>query len=285
MILQTTFEALSSGKRLRVARLGSGPPLLCLHGYPENLQIFCELLPRLAPRFEAIAMDWPGLGQSDAWPGGATPTHLAGRLLTLLDAWGIARVTLLATDMGGQPALAFAALHPERVERLIIMNSLAFGDAETSWEIQVLRKYGANRFFLRRFPGLVFGRCERTFLPRGIELPADLRNDLWGSFARGAVRAFIVKMCAGYEGTLAKLPALYGQIACPTLVLWGADDKHFPPVQAQRLHAAIAGSTLSILPGARHWMMWYRAEEVAREILAFVEQPIGAGGSPQASTS
>jgi pimeloyl-ACP methyl ester carboxylesterase len=279
-MLATTIETLADGKRLRVARMGSGPPLLCLHGYPENLQIFCELLPRLAGRFEATAVDWPGMGESDAWPGGATPKHLAGRLLRLLDAWGIARVTLVATDMGGQPALAFAALHPDRIERLVVMNSLAFGDAATSWEIRLLREYGLNRFFLRSLPGLVFGRAERTFLPGGTRLPDELRRDLQASFARADVRAFIIKMCAGYQGTLADLPALYAQITCPTLVLWAADDKHFPPVQATRLHEAIRGSTLSIVPEARHWMMWYLAGEIAARILAFSGVPGGDGAFP-----
>ncbi|MEP7122070.1 MAG: alpha/beta hydrolase [Byssovorax sp.] len=267
-MLATAIETLPDGKRLRVARLGQGPALLCLHGYPENLQIFCELLPRLAERYQAIAVDWPGMGESDAWPGGATPRHLAKRLLRLLDAWGIERVTLVATDMGGQPALMFAALYPERIDRLVVMGSLAFGDAATSWEIRLLREYGLNRFFLKRFPGLVFGRAERTFLPRGVRLPDELRRDLQASFARDDVRAFIVKMCAGYQGTLADLPALYAKITCPTLVLWAAEDKHFPPVQATRLHEAIPGSTLTIVPGARHWMMWYLAEVVASEILA-----------------
>lgn len=269
MILPTSLETLPSGKRLRVARLGEGPPLLCLHGYPENLQIYCELLPRLAARFNAIAVDWPGLGRSDPWPGGATPAHMAERILALLDAWAIERVTLVATDMGGQPALAFAALHPDRTERIVVMSSLAFGDSDTSWEIRALREYGLNRLFLRNFPRLVFARAERTFLPRGVRLPEDLREDLWTSFARPEVREFIVKMCAGYQGKLSGLPSLYEKIRCPTLVLWAEEDKHFPPVQAERLHATISGSTLSILPGARHWMLWYRAAEVAERILAF----------------
>jgi pimeloyl-ACP methyl ester carboxylesterase len=277
-MLETTIETLEGGRRLRVARLGSGPPLLCLHGYPENLQIFCELLPRLATRFQAIAVDWPGMGRSDPWPGGTTPKHLAERIRALLDAWGIERVTLLGTDMGGQPALAFAAAYPERTAGLLVMNSLVFGDADTSWEIRVLREYGLNRAILRRLPRIVFARAERTFLPRGTRLPEDLRRDLWESFREDAVRAFIVKMCAGYEGTLAKLPELYGAITCPTLILWGEDDRHFPPVQAEMLHQRIAGSTLSILPGARHWMIWYRAEEVAARILAFAD---GAAPTPE----
>src|SRR5207244_901184 len=62
LMLPTTFETVAGGRRLRVARLGSGPPLLLLHGYPDNLQVWCELAPRLAESFEVIALDWPGMG-------------------------------------------------------------------------------------------------------------------------------------------------------------------------------------------------------------------------------
>ena len=88
MLLATTTEMLPNGRRLRVARLGSGPALVLLHGYPENLQIWCGLAPALADRFTVIAFDWPGMGYSDAWPGGATPFHMADRLLALLDCLG-----------------------------------------------------------------------------------------------------------------------------------------------------------------------------------------------------
>src|SRR4051794_8584017 len=158
-MIPTTFQTLPDGRRLRVARLGSGPPLVLLHGYPDNLQIWCELAPRLADRFSVIAFDWPGMGYSDTWPGGATPTHQAQRLLTLLDGWGIERAGLVGLDMGGQPALAFAALYPDRVRQLAVMNALVFGDEETSWEIRLLRRFGWNRFVLRHLPRLVFWRA------------------------------------------------------------------------------------------------------------------------------
>ncbi len=233
------------------------------------MQIWCELAPRLAERFRVIAFDWPGMGSSDAWPGGATPMHLADRLLALLDAWRIDRATVVGLDMGGQPALAFAARYPERLSRLVVMNSLVFGDEATSWEIRILRRFGWNRFLLRYLPRLVFWRAEWTFLPRGVRLPGDLRADLWERFRRREVRQYVAKMCAGYQGTLPKLPDLYAQVRCPTLVLWGGRDKHFPPVQAERLHTAIAGSRLAVLPNAGHWMAWDRAEEVARQVLDF----------------
>ena len=87
-----------------------------------------------------IAPDWPGLGYSEAWPGGR-PLPQADRLLALLDAWGFDRVSLAGLDMGGQPALAFAARIPT-ASSPVVMNSLVQWDEATSWEIQVLRRFG-----------------------------------------------------------------------------------------------------------------------------------------------
>jgi pimeloyl-ACP methyl ester carboxylesterase len=272
MLLATTTLTAPGGRCLRVARLGGGPPLVLLHGYPDNLQIWCELAPKLADRFTVIAPDWPGMGYSDAWPGGATPFHMADRLLVLLDLWGLDRVALAGLDMGGQPALTFAARHPDRVSHLVVMNSLVQWDEATSWEIRVLRRFGWNRLILRRLPGVVFRRAERTFLPPGVQLPLDLRADFWTAFRRPEVRAFIAKMCSGYQGTLPRLPELYRTITTPTLILWAGRDKHFPIAHAERLHAAIPNSHLQVLRDAEHWMPWYLATELASPIGAFLAQ-------------
>ncbi len=255
------------GRRLRVARVGSGPPLVLLHGYPDNLQLFCELAPRLAQRFTVIAFDWPGTGESDEWPGGTTPQHVAERLRALLDAWGLARVSVLGLDMGGQPALVLAARHPERVERLCVMNSLVMPRRDTSWEIRLLRRYRWNERLIRWLPRLVFLRAERTSLPQGVRLPRELRADLWRAFRRPQVRRFVSRMCGGYQGSLPRLPELYSTIRCPTLVLWGERDRHFPPVHARDLHQAIPGSRLALVPGGEHWMAWQAAAAVASRFL------------------
>ena len=55
-MLATVVQKLSSGRLLRIARVGSGPPVVLLHGYPDNLQIWSELAMRLANQFEVIGL-------------------------------------------------------------------------------------------------------------------------------------------------------------------------------------------------------------------------------------
>lgn len=129
--------------------------MVLLHGYPENLQVWHRLAPLLAEQFEVVAFDWPGMGYSDEWTGGATPL-MAKRMVSIFDELRIEKPIIVGMDMGGQPALVFAATFPDRSERLVVMNSLVFGDEKTSWEIHLLRKYEFNRFALRYLPRIIF---------------------------------------------------------------------------------------------------------------------------------
>jgi pimeloyl-ACP methyl ester carboxylesterase len=265
-----TSSEMHGGRKLRVARLGGGPPVILLHGYPDNLQVWSELAPRLAAHSEVIAFDWPGMGYSEAWSGGATPFDFARRLHTLMDGWKIEKAAIIGHDMGGQPALAFAAEHPDRISRLVVMNSLVIWDEKTSWEIALLRKFGWNRVLLERLPRAVFFRAIRTFLPRGYKLGAELRSDLWESFQRPEVRKFVVRMCAGYQGTLPRLKQLYPGIRTPSLFLWAERDKHFPVNHARKLAEVVPGAKLEIVPRAGHWMALNLAEDISARVLRFL---------------
>ncbi|SDX62732.1 alpha/beta fold hydrolase [Hymenobacter psychrophilus] len=268
-MLDTTLETVQ-GHRVRVARLGQGEAVVLLHGYPDNLQVFSRIAPALAVDKQVIAFDWPGQGNSAAWPGGVTPVVLARHLLTLLDAWGLPKIHLLGQDMGGQPALVFAAAYPERIHSLVVMNCLADGNTSTSWEIRWLRRFGLNKRLLRHLPWLVFQRAVHTFLPWGRPgLSAALQREMWQTFRQPAVREVVVRMCAGYEAQLPRLPARYQQVQCPTLILWGEKDKHFPPSQARFLAAQIPHGQLEIIPGAWHWMVLAQADEVVARIRKF----------------
>jgi pimeloyl-ACP methyl ester carboxylesterase len=272
-MLQTAMET-HAGRKVRVARIGSGPAVILLHGYPDNLQIWSDLASRVATKFEVFAFDWPGMGRSETWPGGATPFDMARRLLSLMDDWDVQRAALVGHDMGGQPALAFAAEHPERVSHLMVINSLVIWDEKTSWEIALLRKFGWNRILLERLPHAVFFRAIRTFLPADYELSPELRSDLWDTFQRPEVRRFVVRMCAGYQGTLPRLKQLYPSIRTPSLFLWGGRDKHFPVAHAKTLAAMVPGAKLEEIPEAGHWMVLNLADEVSVRILRFLGTPI-----------
>jgi pimeloyl-ACP methyl ester carboxylesterase len=243
--------------------------VLLLHGYPESLQIFSRLAPLLAASHHVIALDWPGMGASEAWSGGASPIHMAERLIRLMDHWELERADLVAMDMGGQPALVAAAEYPDRVRRLVVMNSLVLWDEATSLEIRFLRKHGFNRFVIERFPRLVFRRAERTFLVASRLLP-ELRAELWSHFRRIDVRRFVSRMCAGYQGLLPKLPSYYERIRLPTTILWGSQERHFPVAHAERLHALVPGSALAVVDGGGHWMVWERAGDVAARVHAAI---------------
>jgi pimeloyl-ACP methyl ester carboxylesterase len=269
---------LRAGHFVRVARLGEaardaqvdGYPLVCLHGYPDSLQIWSKLAPLLADRRQVFAFDWPGLGRSSDWPGGSAPSDLAKQLGDILDELGLARVDLCGIDMGGQPALVFAAQPQPRVRKLIVMNSLVLGQAATSWEISLLRKLPLNRFLLLRCPRLVFKRALATLLPPGRILDREVESDFWSCFCQRSVREKVVQMCLDYERQLQLLPSLYPTIRCPTLVLWSEFDKHFPVVQGQQLAALIPNGKFEVLAGCRHWAPLTDAQAMADRLNAFL---------------
>lgn len=269
-LLPTETLDFGNGETLRVARLGAGPPLLLLHGYPGNLQIFCRLAPLLAEDYAVIALDWPGMGYSSAWKGGTAPLQLAKRLCKILDFLGLEKVNLLGQDMGGQPVLAFAERYPERVGKVLVLNSLLQWDVGTSWEIRVLRKLRFNVLLLRYFPRLVFWRACRTFFSGGTRLTPAAKTDLWEAFSQKPVREYIIRMCFGYEAQLPRLPQRYAKIAAPVLFLWGEKGKHFPLRHAKATLEQVKNGRLVVLSAAPHWMVYQNSGLVADAIRKFL---------------
>jgi pimeloyl-ACP methyl ester carboxylesterase len=267
-LLATSTLTLADGIEVRHAQIGSGPPVVMTHGYPDNLQIWSRVARNLASGFTVHAFDWPGLGHSPPFLGGATPFHLAAQLEAVLDAIGAERAHLVGLDMGTQPALVFAARHPDRVDRLVATNALVVHDAPTSWDIRVMRDGKWNARMLR-IPHLVFARARYTFLPRGVPLTADVRADLWDGFRRPATRERLMRMSAGYQASLPRLPAEYRSVAAPVLALWGERDAHFPPAQADTLAELEPGSRVEIVPAGPHWMAWSHPEVVSARLREF----------------
>jgi len=123
-IRHDTLEA--NGARLHFARAGSGPPLVLLHGWPEFWLTWEPVMARLAGRFDLIAPDLRGFGDSpkpDEGPSDrAGPEVHAADLLALLDHLGLERVGIASHDVGALVAQTFALAHPERLTRLFFFD-------------------------------------------------------------------------------------------------------------------------------------------------------------------
>ena len=110
----------AGGLRQHAVIGGDGPPLLLVHGWPENWYAWRLLMPALARDFQVIAVDQRGIGLTDKPEDGYDTGTLAGDLVALMDALGHQRFAVVGHDTGLIIGYALAADHPERVERLAI---------------------------------------------------------------------------------------------------------------------------------------------------------------------
>lgn len=107
--------------RLHAVVGGDGPPLLLVHGWPETWYAWRHLMPVLARDFTVIAVDQRGIGLSDKPAGGYDTGTQARDLIALMDALGHERFAVVGHDTGFAIGYALAADHPERVERVALL--------------------------------------------------------------------------------------------------------------------------------------------------------------------
>ena len=110
----------AGGLRQHVVIGGDGPPLLLVHGWPENWYQYRALMPALARDFTVIAVDQRGMGLTEKPNSGYDSATLANDLVALMDALGHERFSVVGLDTGMVISYALAADHPERVARLVV---------------------------------------------------------------------------------------------------------------------------------------------------------------------
>jgi pimeloyl-ACP methyl ester carboxylesterase len=107
---------------MHVTEVGEGPPLLLLHGWPQDGSMWDPLIEPLATSRRVLVPDLRGFGRSDAPRGSYAKHELVSDVLALLDAEGIDRATVVGHDWGGWTAWLLALEHPERVERFAALD-------------------------------------------------------------------------------------------------------------------------------------------------------------------
>jgi len=252
-------------KPVNVMDLGEGPPLVFVHGLSGSWPNWLEQLPVFATDHRVIAMDLPGFGHSPMPAERITISAHARMLDGLLEALGVSAATLVGNSMGGFISAELAIAFPERVERLVLVSAAGIsthgrGDVERVVPSlrrveRVLAAYtawmAARSDTVARRPGLrnaTFGLVTRH--------PSRLDAALVAEQLRGAGKpGFMQALQANLEYPIRER---LGEIACPTLIVWGDEDRLITVRDADVFEQLIPSSRKVIFENTGHMAMLER---------------------------
>lgn len=259
------------GMNVHYRRTGQGDPILLLHDAGSSLHTWAAWTDSLSPDYQVISVDLPGFGLTGAHSRGSYSGFMyAGFLEKFADSLGLRTFHLAGNGLGAQVAWFFAAEHPERIRKLMLLDAPGFEKKPANWLAWLARAPIINSILHKITP--------RQFVRLGLEdLYADdsLVSDSlvarhFELFLRpGARKAFTDRA----QVTENNPPALdfIEKIACPTLILWGAEDTSISPENAYSFHKKIRGSDLKIYENTGHWPQEEMPAQSVRDVRAFLE--------------
>ncbi len=266
-----------AGANLHYRDEGQGSPILLLHGTAASLHTWDGWASVLSKKHRVLRLDLPGFGltgrnQTDTY----TIAYYSDLVGQFMDRLGVDKAHIAGSSLGGQIAYDFAATHPERVQKLILISptgvtnandkniSIPFRLAQTP----VLReslKYITPRFIVENSLKEVYGDDSRLS-----EEAVTLSHDLL--LHKGNREAFILRMNTVDAANLSKL----AQVQAPTLILWGEADAWIPVTNAARFLQDIKGAKLKTYAGAGHIPMEELPQETVNDALIFLGSEVVA---------
>lgn len=270
------------GLRMHVVTAGHGPPLLLLHGAPQNHLVWAGLIGRYAEHYRVVCPDLRGAGWTDAPGRGYDPASLVADLKRLMAVHHITRARVVAHDWSAVVAFLLATDEPGLIERLVI---LSIPDLFVRPDARVLRLLISGWFNLvlplpvvgplavRRWPRLVDHMQSLTGSARaGSPLPyADVDRLLLRHPARAR------DLCRLYRATI--VPVLVGLVlgryrrrylAVPTLQLIGQEDPAALLMRMGRYPGRAAALESQTIPGAGHFLVDEAPDEVFERSMRFL---------------
>lgn len=254
---------------------GAGVPIVLLHGFPDSLHLYDQLMPRLPDR-PVVRFDFLGWGSSDKPPGYPyTADNQTGDLAAVVDHLGLDTVVLVAHDASGPPAIDWALAHPHRVSALILLNTyyhlivgLRRPPAIALYSTPLVRV--AARAAVRRWPELdrrLYAWQVGTFI-RDARLRATVVPRLYEQFP--AARPAFWRLNDDLIGTVwsrrRRVPDLR-RFDRPVRVVFGARDRYLNPTVARRFADAFPTAELHLLPDAGHYVQVDDPQRTAELIL------------------
>jgi len=266
-----------------VAKIGTGRPLLLLHGWPEFWLSWEPVMTRLASRFTLYAPDLRGFGDSDKPAGPHGPGQHAQDMLALMDALGLQQAGVVGHDVGGGLMQPMARAAPDRIAGLFFFDFLYPGIGPRMGEPERLNNIwyqsfnqldiapvmiGASRESCRAYFGYLLKHWSHRKHAFDDVLEAYVDNflkpgNLAGGFAyyRGA-HAGRIRMLKGEAPRLAP-------IDLPTCVRWAEHDPLFPYAWTDRLGETFSNLDLAMFGDVGHFAHREDPDRAAKEIAAF----------------
>jgi pimeloyl-ACP methyl ester carboxylesterase len=280
--------------RCRTAGRPGAPLLVFLHGFPEGAFVWDELLRHFGPRYRCVAPNLRGYDGSSA-PAEVEAyraRHLIGDIVALVDQLGGPLEALVAHDWGGAVAWNFAVLHPQKLKRLVIINSphpaTFVRDLKTNPAQQAASAYMtflcrpdaqallAADDYARMWPFFASppGTTGGGWLTDAVK---DQYRAVWDHGLRGPLnyyRASPVRPATPQDQTLMQVqfPPEAVTVRVPTLVVWAEADRALLPGLIDGIDEFVPKLTLVRVPQATHWIIHEQPALIARQIDAFLSQ-------------
>ncbi|MDA0704420.1 MAG: alpha/beta hydrolase [Proteobacteria bacterium] len=252
--------------------LGKGEPVVLLHGIPTWSYLYHDVIPLLAEEVWVLAPDFLGHGFSDRRDRFDRSLRAQTRMvLAFLDALGIERATIVGHDTGGGVALIMGVEHPARIARLVLSNVVAYD----SWPIDDMIALG-NPEWRAKLPAEI-AEFVSSGLPDGLHnaerMTEEFRAGIVAPYSdeEGAISLIRNASALNTNHTTALMDR-HGEIAAPTLCLWGVHDPWQTIRDGERLAKEIPDARLVRQENASHWIPQDTPEDFAREILAFLRE-------------
>ncbi len=259
-----------NGLRLRYRDWGGrGRPLLALHGSAAHAHWWDPVAPLLSGHLRVLALDWRGHGRSQ-WP--RPPAYgtedFAADLLGVITRLHLDDVVLAGHSMGGHTALAFAAWHPESIERLVVLDARPMSNRTRVIELQAPGSH-ARVEFATRVAALRRFRLSppETIAPRSI-LDAVGRQGV----QRLAPGRWVYRFDPACQRTRVPVDAwpLLPRISAPTLIVRGEGSSVLSREVAERMTKAIPAARLEEIPDVYHHLTLDAPTALAGCLLAWL---------------
>jgi pimeloyl-ACP methyl ester carboxylesterase len=271
----------AGGVRLHYAEAGSGEPVVCVHGWPQNWWEWRGIIPGLAERYRVICPDLRGFGWSDSPPRGYEKEQFAVDVAALLDSLGLRQVRLIAHDWGGVAGFILCVRRPDLVRQYLALNTghlwprmegRRVPDLRRFWYQWVISAPVIGRLAVQRLARLPGSQSYRVTGSNSAWSEEDTRIFL-GQFAERAranasvqtYRAFVTRELA------AMVRGRYrdSRLTVPTLWLHGADDPVIRPFMTQGTEPYADDLKVELVEGVGHFIADERPELVLERALSF----------------